>query len=148
MKQILTEELVLLVSVLKWIILAAFVGVVVGFSTSIFLLLLDGSIHMGEGVRNRYFLLPLAFVLSAFVIKHFAPDAEGHGTENVIEAVYKNSGRIKRAVVPIKLIATIITIGSGAPPGKNARAHKSARGFLLFLRGFSDLTKPIGKSLL
>ena len=37
------------------------------------------------------------------MIKYLAPGAEGHGTEKVIEAVHKQSGRIKPMVVPIKL---------------------------------------------
>jgi H+/Cl- antiporter ClcA len=56
------------------------------------------------------------------VVKYLAPDAEGHGTEKVIEAVHKHSGRIKAAVVPVKLVATIITIAFGGSAGKEGPA--------------------------
>ena len=40
-------------------------------------------------------LLPLAFVVSTWLIRTLAPDAEGHGTEKVIAAIHA-----KRAAVP------------------------------------------------
>ncbi len=127
--------MILLVSVLKWIILAAFVGLVVGLSTSVFLLLLDGSILIGRGYRYYYFLLPAAFVLSAFAVNRFAPDARGHGTEKVIEAVHKDSGRIKLAVVPVKLFSTIVNIASGGSAGKEGPCAQIGAGLSSFFAG-------------
>ena len=65
-----------------------------------------------------YLLLPAAFFLSALMVDVLAKDAAGHGTEKVIEAVHKYSGRIKAAVVPVKLLATVITLASGGSAGK------------------------------
>jgi H+/Cl- antiporter ClcA len=48
--------------------------------------------------------------LSTLLIKYLAPDAEGHGTEKVIEALHKRSGKFAAPVVPAKLIATIFTL--------------------------------------
>lgn len=56
--------------------------------------------------------------LSAVLIKYLAPDAEGHGTEKFIEAIHKQSGRIRAVVVPVKLVASIITIATGGSVGK------------------------------
>ena len=39
-------------------------------------------------------LLPLALALSSFITKYLAPEAEGHGTERVIEAVHRHDGYI------------------------------------------------------
>jgi len=65
---------------------------------------------------------PSALFLSALIVKVFAPDAEGHGTEKVIEAVHRHSGKIQLAVVPVKLVATIITIAFGGSAGKEGPA--------------------------
>jgi H+/Cl- antiporter ClcA len=67
-------------------------------------------------------LLPAALFLSALIVKYLAPDAEGHGTEKIIEAVHKHSGKIRPMVVPVKLVATIITIAFGGSAGKEGPA--------------------------
>jgi H+/Cl- antiporter ClcA len=111
-KKHLLESSVLFVSILKWLFLATCAGILVGLSTTFFLKLLGISIAASSGYRYYFILLPAALFLSALVVKYLAPDAEGHGTEKIIEAVHKHSGRIKAAVVPVKLVATIITIAA------------------------------------
>lgn len=128
MKKHLTEQSVLFVSIFKWFILASIVGVIVGFSTSIFLKALSWSTEF-TGRHSYYFLLlPIGLFLSAFLIKYLSPDAEGHGTERVIEAVHKYSGKIKLSVVPVKLIATIITIAAGGSAGKEGPCAQIGAG--------------------
>ncbi len=112
------EQTAIFVSVLKWIVLATIVGAIVGVSTTLFLKILSWSTGL-ESLSPYYFLLiPAAFFVSSLMIQYLAPDAEGHGTEKVIEAVHKQSGRIKAAVVPVKLVATIVTLASGGSAGK------------------------------
>src|SRR5579862_630635 len=118
MKTSLAESTAIFVSITIWVLLATCVGAVVGFSTSLFLKILAwGSAHAAQ-YSYYYLALPVALFLSAFLVKYLAPDAEGHGTEKVIEAVHKQSGKIKAAVVPVKLVATIITIVAGGSVGK------------------------------
>jgi H+/Cl- antiporter ClcA len=113
-----TEESILLVSILKWFVLASLVGVVVGISTTFFLITLEWS-STKLGTNSYYFfLLPVALALSSYITKYLAPEAEGHGTEKVIEAVHRRAGRIKAIVVPIKLVTTIITLACGGSAGK------------------------------
>jgi H+/Cl- antiporter ClcA len=94
------------------------VGAIVGLSTTAFLL----ALNFGTTFSNRYayffLLLPLAFFVSAALVQYLAPEAEGHGTEKVIEAIHKRSGKIKAAVVPVKLVATVITLIAGGSAGK------------------------------
>ena len=118
MKKRLTEESVIFVSVLKWFILASIIGGMVGLSTTFFLKILNWSIDYTGRYPYYFLLLPGAFFLSAVLIKYLAPDAEGQGTDRVIEAVHKQSGKIKGIVVPIKLVATVITIATGGSAGK------------------------------
>ncbi len=75
-----------------------------------------------------FLLLPAALFLSALLVKYLAPDAEGHGTEKVIEAVHKESGKIKPAVVPVKLVATIVTLALGGSAGKEGPCAQIGAG--------------------
>jgi H+/Cl- antiporter ClcA len=79
--------------------------------TAIFLKLLLWGTTAGQSHRYFFVLLPVALFLSALLIK-LAPDAKGHGTEKVIEAVHRHAGKIKAMVVPVKLAATLITLFS------------------------------------
>jgi H+/Cl- antiporter ClcA len=122
MRKKVVEGSVLFVSILKWLFLATCIGILVGISTTVFLKLL--SLAISATARHQYYflLLPAALFLSALIVKVFAPDAEGHGTEKIIEAVHRHSGKMKLAVVPVKLVATIITIAFGGSAGKEGPA--------------------------
>ncbi|MBU6428314.1 MAG: chloride channel protein [Cyanobacteria bacterium REEB65] len=113
-----TEPTVLFASVLKWFVLSSLVGVIAGLATAGFLKLLNLSIRQAGHYWWHPFLIPAAFFLSTWVIGTFAPDAEGHGTEKVIAAVHRRSGRIDPQVIPIKLIATVATLAAGGSAGK------------------------------
>jgi H+/Cl- antiporter ClcA len=118
MRKSITEESVLFISILKWFVIASIVGVAVGVSTTIFLVSLEwSSARLGQN-SYYFFLLPVALALSSYITKYLAPEAEGHGTEKVIEAVHRRSGRIKAIVVPVKLVTTIITLACGGSAGK------------------------------
>ncbi len=122
MKKKVVESSVLFASVLKWLFLASCAGILVGLSTTVFLKALGLSITAAANYRLYYVLLPTALFLSALIVRYLAPDAEGHGTEKIIEAVHKRSGRIDPLVVPVKLVATVITIAFGGSAGKEGPA--------------------------
>jgi len=122
------ESSVLFISISKWISLASVAGIIVGFSTAIFLKLLGIGMDVAKGYKFYFILLPLAMFLSVVIVKYFAPEAEGHGTEKVIEAVHKRSGKINPLVVPVKLLATIITIVSGGSAGKEGPCAQIGAG--------------------
>jgi len=128
MRSRISEETALVYTVIKWIVLAVSVGIIVGVSTAVFLHLLQASVAWMQERPYYFVLMPLAFFLSAFMIRMLAPDAEGHGTEKVIEAVHKHAGKIKASVVPVKLIATIMTIASGGSAGKEGPCAQIGAG--------------------
>lgn len=141
MKKVLREETVLFISILKWVILATFIGIIVGLSTAVFLKILNLSTRLTTSYPYYFLLLPIALFISAISVMYLAPDAEGHGTEKVIEAVHKYSGKIKPSVVPVKLFATVITIAGGGSAGKEGPCAQIGAGlssiFADFLR-FDD----------
>ncbi len=128
MRKKVLESSVLFISISKWIFLASIAGIIVGFSTAIFLKLLGVSMEFAKGYKYYFVLLPLAMFLSVIIVKYLAPEAEGHGTERVIEAVHKRSGKINPLVVPVKLVATIITIALGGSAGKEGPCAQIGAG--------------------
>jgi H+/Cl- antiporter ClcA len=122
MRRKVVESSVLFVSIVKWLFLATCAGILVGLSTTIFLKALAWSSSATAAYPYYYFLLPVALFMSAAIVQYLAPDAEGHGTEKIIEAIHKRSGKIDPRVVPVKLIATVMTIAFGGSAGKEGPA--------------------------
>lgn len=141
MKRKLVESSVLFVSVVKWLVLSSLIGVIVGSSTAVFLKILGYGISTAAGFSYYYVLLPAALFASALVVKTFAPDAEGHGTEKIIEAVHRHEGMMNLAVVPVKLVATVITISFGGSAGKEGPAAQIGAALS---SGFARLLKFSG----
>ena len=67
-------------------------------------------------------LLPLATTLGGLIVgilvDWLAPEAEGHGTDAVVQAFHRSGGRLRGRVAPVKLVASAITIGSGGAAGR------------------------------
>lgn len=138
MKKRLAEETIIFISVFKWFILATIIGAVVGLATAAFLKVLNWSTLFTGHYNYYYLLLPAALFASAFITKYLAPDAEGHGTEKVIEAIHKRSGRIKWAVVPVKLVTSVVTIACGGSAGKECPCAQIGAGLSSM---FADIFK-------
>jgi H+/Cl- antiporter ClcA len=117
-----TEHTALLIATTKWALLGAIAGVCVGAGTRAFLWSLGASTRLTSRVLGdqlqSYWLLPLALPLCVWLIRSFAPTAKGHGTEAVIAAIHKSSGKIDWKVAPIKLLATVLTLAFGGSVGK------------------------------
>lgn len=147
MKKTFVEEAVLFISIIKWAVLATLTGIIVGLSSTFFLKSLGWSMDWAQTHPYYFLLLPVALFLSSLMIKYLAPDAEGHGTEKVIEAVHKRWGKIKLAVVPVKLAATIITIAGGGSAGKEGPSAQIGAGMASALADLLRLTKEDRKKL-
>src|SRR5215467_14296304 len=121
-----TEHTALLISTLKWAMLGAAAGVCVGLGTRVFLWTLARSADWARALtpgRVPVFLyLPVALPLCVWIIRTFAADARGHGTEAVIAAVHQRAGRVDWLVAPVKLSATVVTLAFGGSVGKEGPA--------------------------
>lgn len=89
MKIRISEQTVLFVSIIKWLFLSTVIGVIVGLSTTGFLKLLNLSIETTHKFPYTFLFLPLAFFLSALIVKYLAPDAEGHGPKRSLKQFIK-----------------------------------------------------------
>lgn len=121
-----TEHTALLISTLKWSLLGAGAGLCVGLGTRIFLWSLTRSADVARSLTHGFapvfVVLPLALPACVWIIRTFAADARGHGTEAVIAAVHQRSGRVDWLVAPVKLSATVVTLAFGGSVGKEGPA--------------------------
>jgi H+/Cl- antiporter ClcA len=121
-----TEHTALLISTLKWALLGAGAGACVGLGTRVFLAALASSAEWARAVVPArvpvFIVLPLALPLCVWIIRTFAADARGHGTEAVIAAVHQRAGRVDWLVAPVKLSATVVTLAFGGSVGKEGPA--------------------------
>lgn len=127
----------------KWFILGAIIGVVAGLTAVTFYTLLQlfeevfityfigmsSPKPLGEGGAldftfnpGNYLLIPISTtvggLISGLIVYTFAPEAEGHGTDAAIKAYHFRQGKIRWSVIPVKIIASAVTIGSGGSAGR------------------------------
>lgn len=142
----------------RWLLLGSIVGVISGLGAIVFQSLLvlvkeffvvhlmglnpsapGGErqvLHFALGNFNPFLivLLPaLGGLAAGFIIYKFAPEAEGHGTDEAIKAFHRKRGIIKPSVPIVKLIASVITIGTGGSGGREGPIAQIGAGFGSFL---------------
>jgi len=142
----------------KWLIYGSIIGVVSGAGAIVFQLLLSfirqlsfGSLmgltplspggetelfHLSTGNFIPYLVViipTLGGLLAGWIVYTFAPEAEGHGTDEVIKAYHKKRGIIQSKVPIVKLLASAITIGTGGSGGREGPIAQIGAGFGSFL---------------
>ncbi len=83
-------------------------------------------------------ILVIGGLLSGFFVYTFAPEAEGHGTDSVIRAFHRTGGYLRPIVIPIKILTSAITIGTGGSAGKEGPTALFSAGVGSW---YSDLRK-------
>jgi len=143
-----TEQTAIFFSVAKWMVLSSIIGVIIGSVVTLFLNILEWAESSRSLLPFAYYLtLPFSLVLTVWLVKTFAPTAEGHGTEKVIEAVHKHDGKINITVIPIKLFATVLTIFSGGSVGKEGPGAQIGAGVASAISTFFKFKKSDRKKL-
>jgi CIC family chloride channel protein len=142
----------------RWLLLGSIVGVISGLGAIIFqsllLLVKDFSIfhlmglnpmapggehhdlHFAIGNFNPYLIVLLPAIGGLFaglLIYKFAPEAEGHGTDEAIKAFHRKRGIIKPTLPVIKLLASVITIGTGGSGGREGPIAQIGAGIGSYL---------------
>jgi len=99
------------------------IALVIGLLVGVFVIVLDNLTLFWEevshrvGTLNLFILIPIALVLSNFLLKKF-PEAKGDGTSEVIELVNIEDANLKGRVSLVKTLATSLLLGIGVPGGK------------------------------
>lgn len=84
------------------------------------------------------FIPCLGGLLSGLLVFRIAPEAEGHGTDAMIDSFHRKKGIIRKRVPFVKTLASAITIGSGGSAGKEGPIAQIGSGFASF---FASLLK-------
>ncbi|MCZ6630201.1 MAG: chloride channel protein, partial [Actinobacteria bacterium] len=118
-----------------FLVLAALVGVGVGLGAAGLVLLLEGiqrllaplleplfnpeEVGFWSLERAWIFLtVPLGLLTAWWIAKRFAPEVAGDGVPETMAALAVHGGRMRKRVVPLKMLATAVTIGSGGSAGR------------------------------
>ncbi|MDG6942723.1 MAG: chloride channel protein [Nitrososphaerota archaeon] len=146
----------------KWVVVGLLIGVIAGAGAVGFYIAIEavnnsllGGITgffppnpAGEGaapisVHPDYLLIPVATVIgglvSGILVYRFAPEAEGHGTDEAIAAFHRRDGKIRRRIPLVKAAASAFTIGSGGSGGREGPTAQIAAGFGSFIGDFLKL---------
>jgi len=148
MQRHITEQTAIFFSVTKWVFLSSIIGILIGSVVTFFL----DSLEYSENYCSllpfpSYFLLPIALVLTIWIVKTFAPTAQGHGTEKVISAVHKDNGKIDIFVIPVKLLVTVLTISFGGSVGKEGPGAQIGAGVASLVSSILKFSKEDRKKL-
>jgi len=155
----------------RWPLMSMAVGVVSGLGAILFEELLRRALHFflylptgylepsrGSGVSTvaalasphswLFLLIPaLGGLVSGVMVFFIAPEAEGHGTDAMIEAFHRGGGYIRKRVPIVKILASALTIGSGGSAGKEGPIAQIGAGFGSFLATVLKL-KPRDRRIL
>jgi H+/Cl- antiporter ClcA/CBS domain-containing protein len=148
----------------KWLILGTLIGVVAGLGAVVFydglrlatrLLLTDiggyvpastageGGFHLASGF-SRPWAIPLVVggggLIAGLLVFTWAPEAEGHGTDAAIKSVHTNPKGVRPRVIVVKLVASVVTIGSGGSGGREGPTAQISSGFGSILARTLNLT--------
>lgn len=153
----------------KWLLLGVTIGAIAGLGAVVFYLLMKYTGELMLGYLGGYDV-PTAFadgddpgsagfprpwaiplittagaLLSAALVAKFAPEAEGHGTDNAIEAVHTDPRQIRPRAVLVKMISSALTIGSGGSAGREGPTAQISAGFGSMLTRWLDLSDADGR---
>lgn len=115
------------VYILKWLVLAAPVGSLVGAAVALFLWSLDKATQirwatdMGSGIPWLLFFLPLIGVGVSAAYHYLGKSAEG-GNNLVIEQIHEPGGGVPRRMASLILIGTVLTHLGGGSAGREGTA--------------------------
>lgn len=107
--------------IIRWSFLGLTTGIIVGVGVAAFIKLLAWAIAIWTQVWYYYFFLPVILFLNCWLASFFAVQIAG-GSDKVIEAIHQRNGYLRLAQVPLKMVATIITIAAGGSAGKEGPA--------------------------
>lgn len=139
----------------RWIFFSILIGAVSGLGACAFFYCLEWTTHFAfdilahapvsvpageelfravnsgeEPVKWLFFLLPiLGGLISGFLVYTWAPEAEGHGTDGMIDAFHNKQGFIRGRVPFIKSLATMATLGLGGSAGREGPIAQIGAGF-------------------
>jgi CIC family chloride channel protein len=140
----------------KWFIIASLIGLVSGIGAVLFYYLIQlttgyilggitgfippspaGEPQFQIASHPNFLLIPVSTtiggLLAGIIVYKFAPETEGHGTDEAISAFHNKDGKIRKRVPVVKAIASSLTIGSGGSGGREGPTAQIGAGFGSFI---------------
>jgi CIC family chloride channel protein len=102
----------------------------------------DPALVAARGALSSWLYLVIPAVgglISGLLVFLIAPEAEGHGTDAMIDAFHRKGGYIRKRVPFVKILASAVTIGSGGSAGKEGPIAQIGAGFGSFLASVAGL---------
>jgi chloride channel protein, CIC family len=124
------------------------------FTSDLITFLLPGSLAgkslLGLPLSRWVMLLVPAIggLIAGIIVFTYAPEAEGHGTDAMIDSFHRKKGRVRGRVPFIKTIASAITIGSGGSAGKEGPIAQIGSGFGSLLGAFLKVSDHERRTML
>ena len=112
----------------KWLLVGIAMGFAGGAAGIFFTFILDAMKFLFSILPWSPLIPALGGLASGLLVYSLAPEAEGHGTDAVINAVHRGWGRIRARVPLVKSIASAATIASGGSAGKEGPIAQVAAG--------------------
>jgi CIC family chloride channel protein len=139
----------------RWMFYSVLVGLVAGLGAAAFFFSLEwlkyfvldylagypmkppAGEHLVEGMPHGstprawfLFLAPaLGGLISGLLVYTWAPEAEGHGTDAMIDAFHNKQGEIRTRVPFIKSVASVVTLATGGSAGREGPIAQIGAGF-------------------
>ncbi|MEJ2364124.1 MAG: chloride channel protein [Deltaproteobacteria bacterium] len=138
----------------RWMFYSLLVGIVAGLGAAAFLFSLEWLKYyildllagypmdspagehlvygMPHGVLNNWILLlapAVGGLISGLLVYTWAPEAEGHGTDAMIDAFHNKQGEIRSRVPYIKTVASVVTLATGGSAGREGPIVQIGAGF-------------------
>ena len=104
--------------------ISALVGVGVGLGAAALIYLVDWleefflPFAIDQGHPWIFLTVPTGFLFAWFLAKRFAPEVAGDGVPEAVAALEVHSGRMRGRVIPLKILATAATVGTGGSAGR------------------------------
>ncbi|MFA6073146.1 MAG: chloride channel protein [Candidatus Woesearchaeota archaeon] len=114
-----SEQTVLFISIVKWVLIATLVGVIVGFTTAGFVKLLDLSIANASKYWYWLFTIPLSLFITTIIRKYVFPKDDIETTNQVIGNIHHSKSISWKSGLKAFFLP-IITIAGGGSAGKEA----------------------------
>jgi CIC family chloride channel protein len=104
--------------------ISALVGVGVGLGAAALIFLIDWleefflPFAIDQGHLWIFLTVPTGFLFAWFLARRFAPEIAGDGVPEATAALEVHGGRMRPRVIPLKILATAATIGTGGSAGR------------------------------
>lgn len=104
--------------------IAALIGVGVGLGAAALIFLIEWleefflPFAIDQGHPWVFLAVPTGLLVAWFLARRFAPEVAGDGVPEAVAALEVHGGRMRGRAIPLKILATAATIGSGGSAGR------------------------------